>query len=89
MTSAVPRKPQPKCVDTKSGDLFDVNKSGLVPKYMLEGTFGKVPEYIQRRKSVAQQRAKARFQAVDEQYQQQRFISDKERNEILTVLFIA
>ena len=31
--SIVPRKPAPKYVDTASGDRFDLDKSGLVPKY--------------------------------------------------------
>ena len=32
-TTAVPRKPAAKYVDTVSGDTFDLVASGLVPKY--------------------------------------------------------
>jgi hypothetical protein len=46
---AVPKKPATNFADTRNGDTFPLEESGLVPKYRTKKQFGETPEYIKRR----------------------------------------
>ncbi|XP_075683647.1 enkurin [Rhinoderma darwinii] len=46
---AVPKKPQPNYVDTKKGDKYLLETSGLVPKYIKKKDYGSTPEYLAKR----------------------------------------
>lgn len=47
---SVPRKPAPKYVDTAGGSRHELEKSGLVPKYVNKKDYGQVPPYLEQRK---------------------------------------
>uniref|UniRef100_A0A3Q1F3E0 Enkurin, TRPC channel interacting protein n=1 Tax=Acanthochromis polyacanthus TaxID=80966 RepID=A0A3Q1F3E0_9TELE len=47
--AAVPKKPQPVCVDTSKGHKQPLENSGLVPKYIKKTDYGKIPTYLQQR----------------------------------------
>ncbi|XP_023132226.1 enkurin [Amphiprion ocellaris] len=47
--TAVPKKPQPICVDTSKGHKQPLENSGLVPKYIKKTDYGKIPTYLQQR----------------------------------------
>jgi len=46
---AVPKKPATNTVDTRHGDTFPLEDSGLVPKYRNKKDFGTTPAYIVKR----------------------------------------
>ena len=48
--TAVPKKPTPKYVDSPTGKSHDLEKSGLLPKYIKKDDFGQVPTYLEERK---------------------------------------
>lgn len=47
--TAHPNRPLPRYVDTRNGDFHDLKKSGLVPKYIHQPQFGKIPKYLAKR----------------------------------------
>ena len=56
--TAVPKKPQPKYVDSPKGTSFPLEESGLLPQYIHKKTYGKVPEYLEtRRKELVEAQA--------------------------------
>jgi len=46
---AVPKKPAANLADTRHGDIFPLEESGLVPKYRNKKDFGNTPNYIVKR----------------------------------------
>jgi len=46
---AVPKKPAANLADTRHGDTFPLEESGLVPKYRNKKDFGNTPNYIVKR----------------------------------------
>jgi hypothetical protein len=48
--TAVPKRPQPKYVDSPKGSSFPLEESGLLPQYVRKKTYGKVPNYLETRK---------------------------------------
>lgn len=52
--TSVPRKPTAKYCDTNTGHKNDLITSGLVPRFTLKNDFGKVPDYLNQRKSQVQ-----------------------------------
>ncbi|KAJ6638845.1 Organic cation transporter protein [Pseudolycoriella hygida] len=44
-----PNRPLPRYVDTRNGDFHDLKKSGLVPKYIHQPQYGKIPKYLAKR----------------------------------------
>ncbi len=85
---AVPRKPEKNLVDTRKGDKFPLEPSGLAPIYIKKKDFGSVPNYIITRK---EQTAKA--QAEYEHYMAEylkkgalRTMTEEEREVILNGL---
>lgn len=49
--TAVPKKPQPKYVDSPKGTSFPLEESGLLPHYINKKTYGKVPIYLETRRN--------------------------------------
>lgn len=84
---AVPKKPEPAILDVAHGrggrQVLDA--SGLVPKYTKKEDFGKVPEYLQRRKeedALYQQQVESQYQTMA-RAGAPRKLSDTERSELL------
>jgi len=48
---SVPRKPQKKFADTRSGATHPLTPSGLTPKFTQKKDYGRTPEYLERRKA--------------------------------------
>lgn len=85
VVSAAPNCPKPRYCDTRYGDFHDLQKSGLVPIYLLQQKFGKCPGYIvKRRQMEAKREQKAKDEAIEKQ-PKCRFISFEEREKILGV----
>ena len=82
---SVPKKPQKYNVDTRKGDKFPLEPSGLEPIYIKKKEYGQVPEYlIKRRSEIAQAQHEydayiSEMQKRGEMYQ----ISPEERQVIL------
>uniref|UniRef100_A0A1A7XQB7 Enkurin, TRPC channel interacting protein n=2 Tax=Iconisemion striatum TaxID=60296 RepID=A0A1A7XQB7_9TELE len=84
-TVAVPMKPKPASVDSRKGDKQLLEKSGLVPKYILKQDYGEVPAYLQKRReeeSKAQEEYEGFMREQKEQEAKKR-LSDEERQSIL------
>lgn len=82
--SAKPRRRPGTCsCDTRRGDFFPVEQSGLVPKYVLQTKFGRVPKYIEERKKDAEMRAKQEQERMRESQRGPKLISEQERLEML------
>ncbi|CAF0774141.1 unnamed protein product [Brachionus calyciflorus] len=82
---AVPKKPEKNLVDTRKGDKFPLDPSGLAPVYVKKKNFGSVPTYIIERKEETV-RAKAEYEAYMEEYFKKgalRTMTDDERESIL------
>lgn len=85
VVSLVPNCPKPRFCDTRHGDFHDLQKSGLVPFYVLQEKFGKCPGYIvKRRQMAAKKEEKAKEEAMEKQTKC-RFIMAEEREKILGV----
>jgi len=65
--AAIPKLPKKIYVDTSHGHKNDLLSSGLVPRYRNKSEYGKVPEYIKRRRAETE-RAQ---QMYDEYFQEQ------------------
>jgi len=85
---SVPKKPASNFADTKKGDTFPLEQSGLVPKYIKRKDFGEVPTYLTRRKEEVE-RAQEEYDAyVREHYKRgaMKKLSEDERQGILNGL---
>lgn len=85
---AVPKKPERNMVDTRRGDKFNLDPSGMYPVYIKKRDFGSVPNYIIARKEESV-RAKEEYEAYMNEYFKKgalRTMSDDEREAILTGL---
>ena len=82
---AVPRQPEKNVVDTRKGDKFSLDPSGLAPIFIKKKDFGNVPEYIiQRKEDTA--KARAEYEAYMNEYLKRgalRSMSEEERAAIL------
>lgn len=80
-----PRRPPPRYVDRRFGDFHDLKRSGLMPSYVYQAKFGKLPAYlIKRIRDAAAQEELFR----DEQVRKQplcRYVTQEERAELLGV----
>ncbi|XP_035475623.1 enkurin [Scophthalmus maximus] len=84
-TTVVPMKPQPTCVDAKTGHKQRLENSGLVPKYIKKKDFGEVPDYLLQR-SKEKQRAQEQYDDyVAEQKERgaMKHLTDSERHDVL------
>jgi len=85
---AVPRKPERNLVDTRHGDKFSLDPSGLAPVYVRKKDFGSVPSYILTRKEETA-RAREEYAAYMSEYFKKgalRTMSEQERAAILNGL---
>jgi hypothetical protein len=85
---AVPKRPEKNVVDTRRGDKFPLDPSGLAPVYIKKRDFGAVPSYVIARKEESQ-RAKQEYEAYMNEYFKKgalRTMSDEERESILNGL---
>ncbi|XP_040157326.1 enkurin [Anopheles arabiensis] len=83
VVAANPKKPRPRYADTRKGDFHDLEKSGLMPIYMCQPKFGKVPQYLTRRKKDL---AAQKDRLIEDRAQQQprcSYILQEERVELL------
>lgn len=62
-----------------------MERSGLVPKYVLQPKFGQVPKYILERKKEAELRAQQEQERILDQEKGPKLISDSERLQLLMV----
>lgn len=85
---AVPKNPEKNLVDTRKGDKFPLDPSGLAPVYVKKKNFGSVPEYIIERKEESA-KARAEYEAYMSEYFKKgalRAMSEEEREAILNGL---
>lgn len=83
VVKAHPRRPSARYVDTRKGDFHEVHGSGMLPTYIYQSKFGKVPNYLLRRiKEISAEEEKARQEEIKRQ-PKCRFVTRDERNEIL------
>ncbi|KAL5497331.1 hypothetical protein EMCRGX_G013791 [Ephydatia muelleri] len=83
--TAVPKKPTPKYVDTAMGDRFDLEKSGLVPKYLKKKEYGEVPAYLKQREQEMTEAQAEYDRLVKESLEKEAMaqLNDTKREEIL------
>ncbi|NWT12432.1 ENKUR protein, partial [Vireo altiloquus] len=84
----VPKKPRPFCVDTRQGDKYPLEPSGLVPKYIKKKNYGVTPRYVTRRNEEIKREEKEYEARVLEQVKKKamKTLSDEERTNILKAL---
>ncbi|NXS89276.1 ENKUR protein, partial [Erpornis zantholeuca] len=84
----VPKKPRPFCVDTRQGDKYPLEPSGLVPKYIKKKNYGVTPRYVTRRNEEMKREEEEHEASVLEQLKKQamKTLSDEERTNILKAL---
>ncbi|XP_055610110.1 enkurin-like [Uranotaenia lowii] len=83
-TSAGPKQQRPpRYADTRKGDFHDLKKSGLVPVYMCQPKYGKIPCYLERRKRELEIQKQAMKCAVPEEKSSCKMVTQEERLELL------
>ncbi|NXE31789.1 ENKUR protein, partial [Ptilorrhoa leucosticta] len=84
----VPKKPRPFCVDTRQGDKYPLETSGLVPKYIKKKNYGVTPKYVTRRNEEIKREEEEYEARVLEQLKKKamKTLSDEERTNILKAL---
>jgi hypothetical protein len=85
---AVPKKPATNFADTRHGDTFPLEESGLVPKYRTKKDFGQTPEYIKRRME-EMQRAQDEYDVYVKEHMRRgamKQLTQQEHDEILNGL---
>ncbi|XP_048150816.1 enkurin isoform X2 [Corvus hawaiiensis] len=84
----VPKKPRPFCVDTRQGDKYPLEPSGLVPKYIKKKNYGVTPKYVTRRNEEIKREEEEYEASVLEQLKKKamKTLSDEERTNILKAL---
>ncbi|XP_069716535.1 enkurin isoform X2 [Phaenicophaeus curvirostris] len=83
--TALPKKPQPICVDTRQGDKYLLETSGLVQKYIKKKDYGVTPKYVTRRNE-EKKRAQKEYEASILEHLQKaamKQLSDEERTSLL------
>ncbi|NXF97298.1 ENKUR protein, partial [Eubucco bourcierii] len=82
---ALPKKPQPICVDRRQGDKYLLETSGLVPKYIKKKDYGVTPKYVTKRNEEVK-RAQEKYEASileDLKKRAMKRLSDEERMNLL------
>ncbi|NWT89012.1 ENKUR protein, partial [Lanius ludovicianus] len=84
----VPKKPRPFCVDTRQGDKYPLEPSGLVPKYVKKKNYGVTPKYVTQRNEEMKREEEEYEASVLEQLKKKalKTVSDEERTNILKAL---
>jgi len=80
-----PRRPKPRYADTKNGDFHDLEKSGLMPIYIYQPKFGKLPSYLIKRIRDAAIQQEMREDDAARKQPLCRYITQEERAELLGV----
>ncbi|NWI47712.1 ENKUR protein, partial [Picathartes gymnocephalus] len=83
-----PKKPRPFCVDTRQGDKYLLEPSGLVPKYIKKKNYGVIPKYVTQRNE-EMKREEEEYQArLLEQLKKKamKTLSEEERTNVLKAL---
>ncbi|NXF36156.1 ENKUR protein, partial [Nyctibius bracteatus] len=83
--TGLPKKPQPICVDTRQGDKYLLETSGLVPKYIKKKDYGVTPKYVTRRNEEMKRSQKEYEAGILEQLKKRAMkrLSDEERKSLL------
>ncbi|NXA95963.1 ENKUR protein, partial [Melanocharis versteri] len=83
-----PKKPRHFCVDTRQGDKYLLEPSGLVPKYIKKKNYGVIPKYVTRRNEEMKREEEEYQASVLEQLKKKamKMLSDEERTNILKAL---
>lgn len=82
----MPKRTAPRFVDTKTGDFHDLRKSGLMPAYIYQPKFGKLPTYlINRIREAGRQEEMYRDQVAGSNQPLCRYVTQEERSELLGV----
>uniref|UniRef100_A0A8C5T9V9 Enkurin, TRPC channel interacting protein n=1 Tax=Malurus cyaneus samueli TaxID=2593467 RepID=A0A8C5T9V9_9PASS len=83
-----PKKPRPFCVDTRQGDKYLLEPSGLVPKYIKKKSYGVTPTYVTRRnEEIKREREEYEASILEElKKKAMKCLSDEERTNILKAL---
>ncbi|NXE87415.1 ENKUR protein, partial [Menura novaehollandiae] len=86
--TGVPKKPRPFCVDTRQGDKYLLEPSGLVPKYIKKKNYGVIPKYVTRRNEEIKKEKEDYEASVLEQLKKKamKSLSDEERTNVLKAL---
>ncbi|NXG65889.1 ENKUR protein, partial [Hemiprocne comata] len=83
--TGLPKKPQPIYVDSRQGDKYLLEASGLVPKYIKKKDYGVTPKYVTERKE-EMKRTQKEYEASILEYLKKRamkVLSDEERKCLL------
>ncbi|NXX11439.1 ENKUR protein, partial [Podargus strigoides] len=81
----LPKKPQPISVDTRQGDKYVLETSGLVPKYIKKKDYGVTPKYLKQRNE-EMKRAQEEYEASRLEYLKKiamKQLPDEERRTLL------
>ncbi|XP_071416203.1 enkurin [Pithys albifrons albifrons] len=84
----VPKKPRPFCVDSRQGDKYLLEPSGLVPKYIKKKDYGATPKYVTRRNEEIKREEKEYEASVAEELKKRAMkqLSDEEKTSVLQAL---
>lgn len=84
-----PKRAEPRYVDTKNGAYHDLRKSGLMPAYVYQPKFGKLPKYlINRIREVERQEEMYRDEEAGSNQPLCRYVTQEERTELLGVIIL-
>lgn len=88
--SAQTKQIKQKVADTVRGNVVELERSGLLPVYIKKSKFGKVPKFVEMRKKelAAIQKTSDAPQHFETNHNGCRYISQIEREELLSVCFI-
>ncbi|KAM9387518.1 enkurin [Phaethornis superciliosus] len=81
----LPKKPQPIYVDSRQGDKYLLETSGLVPKYIKKKDYGVTPKYLTERKEELKKAQKEHEASILEHLKKRamKVLSDEERKRLL------
>ncbi|NXU89584.1 ENKUR protein, partial [Xiphorhynchus elegans] len=84
----VPKKPRHFCVDSRQGDKYLLEPSGLVPKYIKKKNYGATPKYVTRRNEDIKKEEEEYEASVVEQLKERamKHLSDEEKTSVLQAL---
>ncbi|NXR23185.1 ENKUR protein, partial [Cinclus mexicanus] len=80
-----PKKPRHFCVDTRQGDKYLLEPSGLLPKYIRRKNYGVIPKYVTQRNEEMKREEEEYQASVLEQLKKKamKILSEEERTNIL------
>ncbi|KAM6314872.1 enkurin [Aegotheles albertisi] len=83
--TGLPKKPQPISVDSRQGDKYLLETSGLVPKYIKKKDYGVTPKYVTRRNEEMKRAQKEYEASILENLKKRamKLLSDEERRSLL------